>query len=119
MRTALLTAAFLFATIAQPVASQTVFRCQDANRLTYSDRPCGNGTERHVVLDRSPATDVLAASREHLEQQLAVRAARAKEPRERNGTRTAASLEPTSATCAIRTDERSSTTTISYAVPRH
>lgn len=55
--------------------AQTIYRCQDGNKVTYSDRPCPTGAEKRINTDGGPSPDDVAAARARLQRDLEIRAA--------------------------------------------
>jgi hypothetical protein len=64
-------------------SGQTLYRCQDGKKVTYSDRPCVGGVEKRVSSDDSPTAEERAAARARLQQQIEVQASRDAVTRER------------------------------------
>ena len=69
-----------------PAASaQTMFRCDDAGRTVYQDRPCLAGTEKRMTASGSPTAEDIARARmrdrQKTDEQERARVAAAKAPR--------------------------------------
>jgi hypothetical protein len=58
--------------LAFPLAAvgQTVYRCQDGKKVTYSDGPCSLGAEKRINTDGGPSPDDVAAARARLQHDL-------------------------------------------------
>jgi hypothetical protein len=60
-----------FATFAASVSAQTLYRCQDGARVTYSDRACIAGAARQLPADAGPPIAEQAAAVVRLKQDIA------------------------------------------------
>lgn len=60
-----------FATFAASASAQTLYRCQDGTRVTYSDRACVAGATRQLSTDAGPPIAEQAAAVVRLKQDIA------------------------------------------------
>lgn len=61
----------IFATFAASTSAQTLYRCQDGARVTYSDRACVTGAARQLPPDAGPPSAEQAAAVVRLKQDVA------------------------------------------------
>lgn len=61
----------IFATFAAAASAQTLYRCQDGARVTYSDRPCVTGAARQLPPDAGPPIAEQTAAVARLKQDVA------------------------------------------------
>jgi len=61
----------IFATFAAASSAQTLYRCQEGARVTYSDRPCVAGATRQLPPNAGPPIDEQAAAVVRLKQDIA------------------------------------------------
>jgi hypothetical protein len=61
----------IFATFAASSTAQSLYRCQDGARVTYSDRACVSGATRQLAPDAGPPVGEQAAAVARLRQDIA------------------------------------------------
>lgn len=64
-------------------SGQTLYRCQEGKKISYSDRPCAGGAEKRISADGAPTAEERAAARARLQQQVETQASREAFTRER------------------------------------
>src|SRR4030095_15887262 len=56
--------------MALPVHAQTLYRCQDGQKVTYADRPCVAGAEKQIPVDGRPSAEEARAAKARQQRRL-------------------------------------------------